>query len=350
MPEKSSLPRAVAREKIPDRSLVRDIALARAAREELYAWRRHFFRDEHPGAGFGGRYGRKETGRTGSDDEEIVRVARCEETSLFHEAYVSETAAPVYARAPLRRDTAARPRFSRREPLSKRYRAEYIRFPMNLLSLDAVSKSLGESPLFEDASLGIESGDRIGFVGRNGCGKSTFMRILAGALEPDSGGIARKRGLSFSFLEQRHTPAEGETLGGFLYRGQATAMGRLAARRALLDAKDRDHEAVSRLDAEIEAMGAGGTERAYASLCTELGLPSLDAPLSAFSGGMVKKAAIARALAPGAELLFWTSRPITSISRPSNGSSDVFCREVRPSSSSPTTEPSSTRSAPRSWK
>jgi ATP-binding cassette subfamily F protein uup len=175
---------------------------------------------------------------------------------------------------------------------------------MNLLSLDTVSKSLGESPLFEDVSLGIESGDRIGFVGRNGYGKSTFMRILAGTLEADSGGIARKRGLSFSFLEQRHTFAEGETLGGFLYRGVATAMAPLASRFSLLGAHEHDHEALARLDAEIEAMGAGGIERAYVSLCTELGLPSLDTPLSTFSGGMVKKAAIARALAPGAELLF----------------------------------------------
>ncbi|MDA8425254.1 MAG: ABC-F family ATP-binding cassette domain-containing protein, partial [Treponema sp.] len=174
---------------------------------------------------------------------------------------------------------------------------------MNLLSLDGISKSLGESPLFEGVSLGIDSGDRIGFVGRNGCGKSSFLRVLTGGLEPDAGTLARKRSLSFSFLEQRHEFAEGETLGDFLYRGLSSAAGPLAARRGLLGARVQDHQAVSRLDAELEALGAAGVELSYASLCTELGLPPRDTPLSTFSGGMVKKAAIARALAPGAELL-----------------------------------------------
>ncbi|HUW39696.1 MAG TPA: ABC-F family ATP-binding cassette domain-containing protein [Rectinemataceae bacterium] len=174
---------------------------------------------------------------------------------------------------------------------------------MNLLSLDGLSKSLGESPLFEGVSLGIDSGDRIGFVGRNGCGKSSFLRVLSGGLEPDAGTVARKRGLSFSFLEQRHDFAAGETLGDFLYRGHSSAAGPLASRRALSGSDSHDHAALARLDAELEALGASATELAYASLCTELGLPSRDTPLSTFSGGMVKKAAMARALAPGAELL-----------------------------------------------
>ncbi len=147
---------------------------------------------------------------------------------------------------------------------------------MNLLSLDGISKSLGESPLFEGVSLGIDSGDRIGFVGRNGCGKSSFLRVLTGGLEPDAGTLARKRSLSFSFLEQRHEFAEGETLGDFLYRGLSSAAGPLAARRGLLGARVQDHQAVSRLDAELEALGAAGVELSYASLCTELGLPPRD--------------------------------------------------------------------------
>jgi len=192
----------------------------------------------------------------------------------------------------------------RPEPLSKRPPRGYSRTPMNLISIDGVSKSLGESPLFEDVSLGIDSGDRIGFVGRNGCGKSSLLRLLCGDLEPDSGTIARKRGLSYSFLEQRHLMLKDERLGDFLYRGRATAIQLLDIRRKLLEAPEPEHDAVARLDAELEACGGAGTERTYASLCTELGLPALETPLSRLSGGMVKKAALARTLAPGAELLF----------------------------------------------
>jgi ABC transport system ATP-binding/permease protein len=160
--------------------------------------------------------------------------------------------------------------------------ARYSRSDVNLITLDRISKALGEAPLFEGVSLGIDMGEKIGFVGRNGRGKSTFLRILEGSLEPDSGIVARKRGLTVSLLEQRPSFGAGETLADFLYGGRSTLVA-----------------------AGIEAASEEGRdlERAYASICTELGLADPAAPMAEMSGGMVKKAAIARALAPRAELL-----------------------------------------------
>jgi ATP-binding cassette subfamily F protein uup len=51
---------------------------------------------------------------------------------------------------------------------------------MNVLSLDGVSATLLDAPLFEEVSLGIDDGERIGFIGKNGTGKSTFLKILHG--------------------------------------------------------------------------------------------------------------------------------------------------------------------------
>jgi ATP-binding cassette subfamily F protein uup len=153
---------------------------------------------------------------------------------------------------------------------------------VNLITLDGISKTLGEAPLFEGVSLGIDSGERIGFVGRNGRGKSTFLRIIEGSLEPDAGVLARKRGLSTSFLEQRPAFDAGDSLADFLRKGRATALAKFPQ------------------PGSEEAMEL---ERSYASLCTELGLADQDAPMAQMSGGMVKKAALARALAPKAELL-----------------------------------------------
>ncbi len=174
---------------------------------------------------------------------------------------------------------------------------------MNLITLDGISKTLGEEPLFEGASLGIESGERIGFVGRNGRGKSTFLRILEGALEPDSGVVARKRELTVSVLEQRPAFAPGESLAGFLAGGRSTLAGLLRERQRLQAAGQAKGQAYDKVEAAIYGAGGQDLERSYASLCTELGLSDLDAPLSEMSGGMVKKAALARALAPRAELL-----------------------------------------------
>src|SRR5580692_7024249 len=56
--------------------------------------------------------------------------------------------------------------------------------------------------ILDSATLGIDEGDRIGLVGRNGCGKTTFLKILAGLQSPDSGEISRQRDLVASYLPQ----------------------------------------------------------------------------------------------------------------------------------------------------
>jgi ATP-binding cassette subfamily F protein uup len=180
---------------------------------------------------------------------------------------------------------------------------------MNILSLDGVSKTLIGTPLFKDVSLGIEEGERLGLVGRNGAGKSTFLRVLSGALEPDDGTIARKRGLRVSVLPQLPIAPVGATLADFLYRSDsplaALARDYEAAVSGLAVNGDRaaDKRTVETLHARMEAEGGFLLERRYASLCTELGLPGVETTMDGMSGGMVKKAALARCMADAADLV-----------------------------------------------
>ena len=79
-----------------------------------------------------------------------------------------------------------------------------------ILSLEGWTKSYGEKRLFTDVNLAVSEGDKIGIVGVNGTGKSTFLKTIAGVLPADEGTIHRMRGLEVEYLEQekelsRHT-------------------------------------------------------------------------------------------------------------------------------------------------
>ncbi|WP_407344430.1 ABC-F family ATP-binding cassette domain-containing protein [Pengzhenrongella phosphoraccumulans] len=73
----------------------------------------------------------------------------------------------------------------------------------HLLGADSISLTLGTRTLFDDVSLGIDDGDRIGVVGPNGAGKSTLLRMLAARSEPDAGRITRVGGTDVALLDQR---------------------------------------------------------------------------------------------------------------------------------------------------
>jgi ATP-binding cassette subfamily F protein uup len=147
---------------------------------------------------------------------------------------------------------------------------------MNVLSLDDVGKTLVDAPLFEGVTLGIDDGEKIGFIGKNGAGKSTFLRILQGVLPPDTGTVSRHRELTMSALEQHPSFTPGTTLREFCFHERPPGA---------------DHAADARvLDS-------------FRSYCRELGLSDQNAPVETLSGGMLRKASIARCLSRDARLL-----------------------------------------------
>jgi ATP-binding cassette subfamily F protein uup len=74
--------------------------------------------------------------------------------------------------------------------------------PRNLVNLKAVGKGYGSRSVLRDVTLGIAAGERIGVVGRNGDGKSTLVRLVAGAEQPDRGQITRSGDLDLALLAQ----------------------------------------------------------------------------------------------------------------------------------------------------
>jgi len=83
---------------------------------------------------------------------------------------------------------------------------------MILLDVEGIRKHFGPEPVLDGVSFQVRPGERIGLVGPNGCGKTTLLRILAGAEEPDAGTVVRHGSLHLEYLEQQPRFAPGRTL------------------------------------------------------------------------------------------------------------------------------------------
>lgn len=89
---------------------------------------------------------------------------------------------------------------------------------MNVLNVENISKVYGDKTLFRQISLGVNDGDKIGVIGVNGCGKSTFLKILAGVEEPDQGEIIKNKNADLAYLPQNSEFAKGDTILSYVMR------------------------------------------------------------------------------------------------------------------------------------
>ena len=94
---------------------------------------------------------------------------------------------------------------------------------MVLLNAEHISLSWGEKTLFDDVSFAVEEHDKVGFIGINGTGKSTFLRILAGLQEGDSGTVTLARGTRIGYLPQAPDFSEPVTVLQQVFRGASTS-------------------------------------------------------------------------------------------------------------------------------
>ena len=144
---------------------------------------------------------------------------------------------------------------------------------MNLITIEHVSKSYTERMLFDDVSLGINEGDRIGIIGINGTGKSTFLKILAGLEEPDAGTVIKGKEVRIAYLPQNPVFSDEKTLLRNITEGLVHPE----------EYRDIPGEA--------------------AAMLRKLGIPETDAVPSTLSGGQRKRAALVRTLLMPADVL-----------------------------------------------
>lgn len=142
---------------------------------------------------------------------------------------------------------------------------------MNIINIEHISKIFGDKVIFQDASCGIQEGDKIGIIGINGTGKTTFLNILAGKEETDEGSVVRQKGIRLAYLTQHPEYAKEDTVFFF----------------ACKDTDESDWQAMS----EVK------------SILNRLGFTDYEEKMEHLSGGQKKKAALARTLAGNFDVL-----------------------------------------------
>ncbi len=182
---------------------------------------------------------------------------------------------------------------------------------MSIVVADRIAKSYDPQDLFWDISCSVARGDRIALVGRNGTGKSTLLRILAGLEPPSSGRVHRARGLRIGFLPQEPT-LEGDRT---LWQEMMTAFAPLRALEARLHELEVEMADPARTEAALavygplrerfEQMGGYTFQDRARHVLMGLGFPPQehDIPLAHLSGGQKTRALLARLLLESPDLL-----------------------------------------------
>ncbi len=182
---------------------------------------------------------------------------------------------------------------------------------MTLLRAANVQLTFGSRTVFENLTLTVEEGERVGLVGVNGSGKSSLMKIMAGVMRADAGELQLRRGARVTYLPQEPEFPPGATVASELSVAQGPMRETLAAHAELSrrlestpsQGQEKLLEQLSTLSDRIEQLGGWDTEHHAKTLLDRLGVKDWDRPVAELSGGLRKRIAIARALLTRPDML-----------------------------------------------
>ncbi len=168
---------------------------------------------------------------------------------------------------------------------------------MNLLSVDKLGFAYGELELFRDLTFGLQQGEKVALVGRNGCGKSSLLRILAQVEQANSGSFSFNQQTRVGFLDQNPDFGPAKTIDEAVFDPKSPVMKALSAYEHLvLHPEDTNayHTELQQLIALLTELNAWDLEHKARKLLQLLGIANLETPLNSLSGGQKKRVALAR--------------------------------------------------------
>ena len=168
-----------------------------------------------------------------------------------------------------------------------------------ILTANELEVHYGEQIILDKASLSVHEGDRIGLVGRNGAGKSTFLKIISGIMPPDSGEVAKRKDLIVGFLSQEFTLDETKDVYGNILSGAENILSLLHD----YDSTPFDSPDKHVLEQKILHADGWQLERNIDIMIESLDAPSRDRDVKTLSGGEKRRVALCRALISKPDLL-----------------------------------------------
>lgn len=179
---------------------------------------------------------------------------------------------------------------------------------MNILSVENLSKSYADKPLFEKISFGITKGEKVALIARNGTGKTSLLRILAGMDLQDSGEYTYRKGVRVEYLQQDPPMDPAKTIAEIIFDNNNPTLRLLSEYERVLEKmegqpSDALNDELQRLASEIDDAGAWDYEVQVRQVLSKLNIHQLDQPVGQLSGGQKKRIALARTLIDPADLI-----------------------------------------------
>lgn len=180
---------------------------------------------------------------------------------------------------------------------------------MHLLNCNQICKSYSTTKLLDEIDFSIDSNDKIGLIGVNGTGKSTFLKIIVGLEFPDSGQVITTKNIKINYLAQEHDYTEDLTVIEQLFHGNSEAMETIRQYETMAQKLEQfpdDIEvlnAFNRLSEIMQAKQLFDIEFQMKSILNALGIFDFDAKVQTLSGGQKKRVALAEALVTPCDLL-----------------------------------------------
>lgn len=172
---------------------------------------------------------------------------------------------------------------------------------VSFLQIENLTKSFGDRLLFADVTFGINQGDKIGLIAKNGTGKTTLLRIIAGLESPDSGTVTFRSNLRVGIVEQSPEFQPGLNVIDACMAPDTPSARVIADYEKAVASADEKH--INKAITEMDAAGAWDYDDRLRQLLTKLRITDLAAPIDKLSGGQQKRIAIARVLMEKPDLL-----------------------------------------------